>query len=147
LQHGVPLEEFVDVFTFTRFEPQGVVDHPNIKTATSVVDYMFRVLGLEYLGREDFVHVKPSEVGQVIQAQLNEVRVEKGVLPIQINENHRENAELTYPEADTQSLSGLDQQLKGMMGDAPFCGGCGHTTVRNGSCYRCMNCGNSMGCS
>ncbi|MDQ2818692.1 MAG: adenosylcobalamin-dependent ribonucleoside-diphosphate reductase [Candidatus Eremiobacteraeota bacterium] len=61
LQYGVPLEEFVDKFVFTRFEPNGFVDHPNIKHATSVVDYIFRVLGMEYLGRTDFVQVKPED--------------------------------------------------------------------------------------
>ena len=61
LQYGVPLEEFVDKFIFTRFEPNGFVDHPNIKHATSVVDYIFRVLGMEYLGRTDFIQVKPED--------------------------------------------------------------------------------------
>ena len=61
LQYGVPLKEFVDKFTFTRFEPSGIVGgHPNVKMATSIVDYIFRVLGLEYLGRTDFVQVKPA---------------------------------------------------------------------------------------
>ena len=61
LQYGVPLEEFVDTFVFTRFEPSGVCDHPNIKFANSVIDYMFRLLGMEYLGRTDFVQVKPVD--------------------------------------------------------------------------------------
>ncbi len=61
LQYGVPLEEFVDTFTFTRFEPQGMVNHPNIKSATSIVDYLFRALALEYLGRTDLVQVPPKE--------------------------------------------------------------------------------------
>jgi ribonucleoside-diphosphate reductase alpha chain len=61
LQYGVPLEEFVDKFVFTRFEPNGFVDHPNIKHATSVIDYIFRVLGMEYLKRTDFVQVKPED--------------------------------------------------------------------------------------
>jgi len=62
LQYGVPLKEFVDKFTFTRFEPSGIVNgHSNIKMATSIVDYIFRVLGLEYLGRTDFVQVKPPK--------------------------------------------------------------------------------------
>ena len=61
LQHGVPLEKYVDAFTFTRFEPAGVVDHPNIKMATSVVDYVFRMIGMEYLGRKDFVQVPPAD--------------------------------------------------------------------------------------
>ena len=61
LQYGVPLEEFVETFTFTRFEPQGMVTgHPNIKMATSIIDYVFRVLGLEYLGRTDLAQVPPE---------------------------------------------------------------------------------------
>src|SRR5258706_13344411 len=60
LQYGVPLETFVEQFTFTRFEPQGLVEgHPNIKFSTSIVDYLFRVLGVEYLQRYDLCHVKP----------------------------------------------------------------------------------------
>ncbi|MEJ7763759.1 MAG: adenosylcobalamin-dependent ribonucleoside-diphosphate reductase, partial [Thermomicrobiales bacterium] len=63
LQYGVPLDEFIDTFTFTRFEPQGMVSgHPNIKTATSIIDFVFRVLGLEYEGRTDLVHVQPEPV-------------------------------------------------------------------------------------
>ncbi len=61
LQYGVPLSEFVEKFTFTRFEPAGIVTgHPNVKMATSIVDYIFRVLGMEYLGRTDFLQVKPA---------------------------------------------------------------------------------------
>jgi hypothetical protein len=51
LQYGVPLDEYVDKFTFTRFEPAGIVEHPNIKSATSVLDFMFRLLAYEYLDR------------------------------------------------------------------------------------------------
>src|SRR4029077_15954700 len=57
LQYGVPLEEFVEKFVFTKFEPAGMVDHPNIKTTTSLVDFVFRALAYEYLGRTDLVHV------------------------------------------------------------------------------------------
>jgi ribonucleoside-diphosphate reductase alpha chain len=63
LQHGVPLEEFVDAFVFTRFDPAGPTrGHDNIKMATSVIDYIFRDLGLSYLGRTDLVQVKPEEL-------------------------------------------------------------------------------------
>ena len=63
LQYGVPLEEFVDAFTFTRFEPNGIVaGHDNIKMSTSVIDYIFRDLALRYLGRTDLVHVAPEEL-------------------------------------------------------------------------------------
>jgi ribonucleoside-diphosphate reductase alpha chain len=63
LQYGVPLEEFVDAFVFTRFEPSGIVTgHDNIKMATSVIDYIFRELGWSYLGRDDLIQVKPQEI-------------------------------------------------------------------------------------
>ncbi len=63
LQYGVPLEEYVDAFTFTRFEPSGMVTgHDHIKMSTSVIDYIFREIGLSYLGRTDLVHVKPEEI-------------------------------------------------------------------------------------
>lgn len=116
LQHGVPLEEFVNAFTFTRFEPKGAVqDHPNVKSATSVVDYMFRALGLEYLGRTDLVHVKPEEI----------------------------EAPATQPRAQRAQPATSSERVE----DAPFCTDCGSLTVRNGTCYRCHNCGTSMGCS
>jgi ribonucleoside-diphosphate reductase alpha chain len=63
LQHGVPLEEFVDAFVFTRFEPNGVVaGNPHIKMATSIIDYIFRELAVTYLGRYDLAHVEPESL-------------------------------------------------------------------------------------
>ncbi len=121
LQYGVPLEEFVDIFTFTRFEPQGTVEHPRIKRATSVVDFVFRLLGLEYLGREDFTHVGPAKEGGEFMPPAQEPSEAKAT--------------------EVKSVVGI------LAGDAPFCDVCGHLTVRNGSCYRCLNCGSSMGCS
>jgi ribonucleoside-diphosphate reductase alpha chain len=147
LQYGVPLSTYVEQFTFTRFEPHGVVGgHPNIKFATSIVDYIFRVLGVEYLKRYDFAQVKPEEDDAAIddptQTSLNAAA------------DHAETSAEATPalalEAPTASRAGDDplaQQLEDMMGDAPVCDGCGHITVRNGACYKCLNCGNSMGCS
>lgn len=139
LQYGVPLDEFVDTFTFTRFEPNGLVDHENIKNATSVVDFIFRVLGMEYLGRTDFVHVKPTVQQRGPQPTLPGMEPKKP-----------ESAPVAAAEAEdaeTPALDGANQMYSNLMGDAPACTTCGHTTVRNGACYRCLNCGNSMGCS
>ena len=81
-QYGVPLEEFVEKFVFTKFEPAGMVDHPNIKTTTSLVDFVFRCLAYEYLNRTDLGHVldKPeiSNLGDDIEdfkPELSSVRV------------------------------------------------------------------------
>jgi len=154
LQHGVPLDSYVDQFTFTRFEPSGIVQgHPNIKFATSMLDYIFRVLGVEYLRRYDFAQVPPEEEQEEL---LN---------PTDVPAAHRAQgtaATMTDPppaieaapqqtfgfEEDEESGgSALSQQLGEMMGDAPMCDVCGHITVRNGACYKCLNCGASMGCS
>jgi ribonucleoside-diphosphate reductase alpha chain len=63
MQYGVPLEEFVDAFTFTRFEPNGpVIGHPHIKMSTSIIDYIFRELAVSYLGRHDLAHVAPEDL-------------------------------------------------------------------------------------
>jgi ribonucleoside-diphosphate reductase alpha chain len=64
LQYGVPLEEYVDAFTFTRFEPAGLVQgNDAIKNATSILDYVFRELAISYLGRNDLAHVSPEDIG------------------------------------------------------------------------------------
>jgi len=144
LQYGVPLEEYVDCFTFTRFEPQGPVnDHPNIKYATSVIDYLFRVLGMEYLGRTDFVQVKPEE--------LAKTEAEKTLASPTASSKEMADAQqiVTKRVPVYKAMGGnpLSNHLATMMGDAPFCNICGHITVRNGSCYKCLNCGNSLGCS
>jgi ribonucleoside-diphosphate reductase alpha chain len=146
LQYGVPLETYVEQFTFTRFEPQGNVEgHPNIKMSTSIVDYLFRVLGVEYLQRYDLCHVKPASVktedpGEYGPAESTPAP-SLAYTPAAIAKAAFE------AEGTSQAAGSLDAQLEEMMGDAPVCDVCGHITVRNGACYRCLNCGNSMGCS
>jgi len=157
LQYGVPLEEFVRKFTFTRFEPQGMVDHPNIKQATSIVDYIFRMLGMEYLGQTDFVHVKPAVDDLTVNrggsaAEVEELQPVKSQMDLPLESATLANKEIADLQQATAASTGkvksaLSAHLSTMMGDAPFCNDCGHTTVRNGACYKCLNCGNSMGCS
>jgi ribonucleoside-diphosphate reductase alpha chain len=147
LQYGVPLDTYVDQFTFTRFEPQGMVEgHPNVKFSTSIVDYIFRVVGIEYLHRYDLAHVPPADT-QGIQDPTETKSQEPLTLP-----PASEQAALPLQASPTRFVSeGIgnpqNQQLVRMMGDAPLCDSCGHITVRNGTCYKCLNCGNSMGCS
>ncbi len=145
LQYGVPLETYVDQFTFTRFEPHGPVQgHPNIKFATSIMDYLFRVLGVEYLKRYDFAQVKPEPE-------------DEPAIDDPTSNSLARKAESEFPpppalpaatsEQAAHEHGALGAQLEEMMGDAPVCDTCGHITVRNGACYKCLNCGNSMGCS
>jgi ribonucleoside-diphosphate reductase alpha chain len=162
-----------------------MVDHPNIKQATSILDYIFRVVGMEYLGKTDFVHVKPVVEDLALSRvhnsdgtgeeppRLPNVASDQMALPLEkaaypearTNSGSRSDAEFrsdvdmksaiaqTNAEAASAKYSRivsndpLNAQLSKMMGDAPMCSTCGHVTVRNGSCYRCLNCGNSMGCS
>jgi ribonucleoside-diphosphate reductase alpha chain len=148
LQHGVPLASYVEQFTFTRFEPQGPVEgHPNVKFATSIIDYIFRTLGVEYLKRYDLAHVPPDEVVQEMADPTDAIAVQNYA---------PEPSSLPPPPAVApdratavagSSGSVLDKHLGEMMGDAPMCDVCGHITVRNGACYKCLNCGASMGCS
>ncbi|NIA26057.1 MAG: vitamin B12-dependent ribonucleotide reductase [Gammaproteobacteria bacterium] len=173
LQYGVPLEEFVDTFTFHTFEPRGMVEgHPNIKMANSIVDYVFRVIGLEYLGRTDLVQVKPqasslpeppkglvTEAG--IQLDLTEAAMEKDIEVekkaakfADTPDGHgpgtpaaatlRQSRPVTAGDVATASVQSA---LADMMGDAPLCPTCGHITIRNGTCYKCLNCGDTTGCS
>jgi ribonucleoside-diphosphate reductase alpha chain len=144
LQYGVPLETYVEQFTFTRFEPQGIVEgHPNIKVSTSIVDYIFRVLGIEYLKRYDLAHVPPAPTREdPTEAGAHDA---SSVPP-------PSSQQLSIPEApqsryQAEGFGALSHHLEEMMGDAPVCENCGHITVRNGACYKCLNCGNSMGCS
>jgi len=150
LQHGVPLDSYVDQFTFTRFEPAGpVMGHPNVKFSTSMIDYIFRVLGVEYGKRYDLAHVPPEELQQEISnptdvgAAKQAEQEARDILPPPpaMPDAQRGLFESMAPPAT------LDSHLSEMMGDAPMCDQCGHITVRNGACYKCLNCGSSMGCS
>ncbi len=130
LQYGVPLEEFVDSFTFTRFEPSGPVNgHPVIKNATSILDYVFRVLGYEYLGRRDFVHVKSMEsMDSKPEPQKLEMPKEK---------------QIRFTEKETEAF---EAKSKGYTGEQ--CSSCGSMKLKqSGSCSVCEDCGNTTGCS
>ena len=159
LQYGVPLEEFVDKFAFTKFDPSGFVEHPNIKSTTSIVDFIFRVLGYEYLGRTDLVHVldKPEVMNtgaddwddiptslEYVEPELSSVRItpSSGIAP-QPFKNQRSS-----PSAKADSgMEAVNAAAKSMQSDAPACNVCGHIMMRSGTCYKCLNCGNQGGCS
>ncbi|HXR84570.1 MAG TPA: vitamin B12-dependent ribonucleotide reductase [Hanamia sp.] len=152
LQYGVPLEEFVEKFVFTRFEPSGMVEHPNIKSTTSIIDFIFRSLAYEYLGRNDLVHVldKPElenlgdapwdkntpTIGERVP-ELSEIRVTAS------SKSYRAE----HVKKASSDLDAVNAASKNMQSDAPACNTCGHITIRSGTCYKCLNCGNSMGCS
>jgi len=118
LQYGVPLKVLCQKFSHTRFEPSGFTGNPHIGYAKSLMDYMFRWLALKYLPKETL----PSE-----------------------------NASMTVGNRTTGGNGLSSVQAKpagaGNNGDAPACHNCGAIMVRSGSCYRCLNCGETSGCS
>jgi ribonucleoside-diphosphate reductase alpha chain len=161
LQYGVPLEEFVDKFAFTKFDPAGFVEHPNIKSTTSIVDFIFRVLGYEYLGRTDLVHVLdkpeiantgsddwdeiPTNLEYEKSPELSDVRVVPsagGVAP-----QPAKNQRAVQQSKTDASVDAMNAAARSMQSDAPSCNVCGHIMVRSGTCYKCLNCGTQGGCS
>jgi ribonucleoside-diphosphate reductase alpha chain len=139
LQRGVPLEEYVETFTFTRFEPAGPVQgHDNIKMATSILDYVFRLVGYEYLGREDLVQVKPQGKQQSLPIAESRADVLDKVQE-QAKEARQRDMNPTFDSKETA-------RAQGFTGDA--CSSCGSMKMkRNGSCMVCIECGTTTGCS
>jgi len=165
LQHGVPLEEFVDAFTFTKFEPSGQVwGNPHIKMSTSVIDYIFRELAVTYLDRDDLAHVEPDKIEA------------RGIHPVdEDSDGSQDNGQKAYTGRETNepapkpnpetskkpvaaqgvegSAESSDYETEyekakqmGYTGDA--CPDCGSMTmIRNGTCLKCVTCGSTTGCS
>ena len=175
LQHGVPLEKFVDQFVFSRFEPNGPVrGHDRIKMATSIIDYMFRDLAVNYLGRNDLAHVDEEQLRHdtlhktgeetrwneeeevsVRNVMLSDVAVEVDAAPVAAGVLRREDSAVriqlnggagaTAPANPKLQLI-RDAKARGYEGDScPECGSL--TMVRNGSCLKCVSCGGTSGCS
>jgi ribonucleoside-diphosphate reductase alpha chain len=148
LQYGVPLDEYVSKFTFARFEPSGMVEgHPNIKNSTSIIDYIFRLLGFEYLDRTDLVHIKPTkeEAQAKVEAKQNKMSdTPKPTVSVT-------SAPTVKPVSAAQPATAASfsaQQPKATSGDALPCTNCGSLAlIRNGTCHLCTNCGTTTGCS
>ena len=164
LQYGVPLEEYADVFTFSRFEPNGMVQgHDNIKRATSIIDFIFRDLAIAYLGRNDLAHVTPEDVQGtrrvVSKAASTSVGEEITTVMMKQNQIGYDVSGGTTSAMSAVSTAGVfdetvyerynaraEARAKGYEGDpCPECGAL--TLVRNGSCLKCNSCGTTTGCS
>ncbi|MGI6088216.1 MAG: vitamin B12-dependent ribonucleotide reductase [Kiritimatiellia bacterium] len=123
LQYGVPINTLIDKFTHSRFEPSGFTKNPEIPFAKSLVDYIFRWLSMTFPDGH-------SRNGNHVTAQAAESATSE-----------------TDTEQSAAAVPRLDSQFMHFQEDAPVCDQCGAITVRNGACYRCFVCGNSMGCS
>jgi ribonucleoside-diphosphate reductase alpha chain len=155
LQYGVPLEEFVDAFVFTRFEPSGIVaGHDRIRMSTSVIDYVFRELAITYLGRNDLAQVSAEDV------RPDAVGIGGSDLGDDADEAEPAAAPAVQPrrrlftppgarlvaQAQPQAAAVQTARFMGYEGDpCPECGAL--TLVRNGTCLKCDSCGGTTGCS
>jgi ribonucleoside-diphosphate reductase alpha chain len=168
LQYGVPLEALVNKFTHMRFEPSGWTGNPDIPMAKSITDYIFRWLGIQFLPgyREANTPKREPEAGHGTGDDSAEAEPTATARGSAVAEEHPKTAaaivrSLTdlangqkhgngkVPSLNPQlsSLNSRSAQFATFQADAPACDNCGAITVRNGNCYLCHNCGNSMGCS
>jgi len=137
LQHGVPLSTYVRKYSNMKFEPAGMTDDAQLRIASSLVDYIFRRLALDYLSREEREELGVLSTGERVQPTLPGVE-EQATVSIGIEPppaRHEAPAAATAPQARTEPR------------DAPYCYSCGNVMQRAGSCYVCGSCGSTSGCS
>ena len=151
LQYGVPLEALVRKFTHQRFEPSGFTKNPQIRHAKSIIDYVFRWMGIQFIpgylerttSNDDQQELDIPGLRQAEARHVNKPVVE---LPVA---GGGDGESVERAAAHSQSLDGsaISQSVAHFMEDAPTCPTCGNVTVRNGACFKCLNCGESLGCS
>ncbi len=158
LQYGVPLETYVSKFVNMRFEPSGMTDDPDVRIATSVVDYLFRRLALDHLSREKRAELgifsaeeRSAQVaaadygtGAAVEVDLDGLRSGVGTAP---TVDPTEVALASPAPAEVGSSAELLELVMGMATDAPLCFTCGTKMRPAGSCYVCEGCGSTSGCS
>ena len=138
LQYGVPLKVLVDKFTHTRFEPSGFTSNPQVPYAKSVMDYIFRYLASKFL---------PADEARALGVQIDE----PPLTSLTVHGLHTRPAAAVPVQAMPPVQSGQPAKKGALVDiedrDAPVCFECGSLMVRNGACYKCLNCGSTSGCS
>ena len=167
LQYGVPLEALLKKFAHQRFEPSGFTKNPEIRNAASIIDYVFRWLALQFIpGYREANTTSRTQPELAMPGLMEEVKkkINRPVPDLPIadetdiliqptravggNGNGHGNGHGGHAApASGHAVSLLSQQLSRFQSDAPTCPNCGHVAVRNGACYKCLNCGESLGCS
>jgi len=158
LQYGVPLQVLVKKFSHTRFEPMGHTTNREVRIASSVVDYIFRWLGITFLDdggetrngeplgeKPGAAGFNPADQGPAPQKSNGHATAAGNGSTNGVGRTGRK-ADLELPER-AGAVGVQSEQFARFQSDAPACDNCGAITVRNGNCYLCHNCGNSMGCS
>jgi ribonucleoside-diphosphate reductase alpha chain len=170
LQYGVPLEALMRKFAHQRFEPSGFTKNPEIRNASSIIDYVFRWLGLQFVpGYREANVVGRNQPELSLPGLMDEAKkkINRPVpdLPISDdadilleparltatsrNSNGNGNGDQAHAQSPVAGyvVTTLSQSVSHFQLDAPTCPSCGHVAVRNGACYKCLNCGESLGCS
>jgi ribonucleoside-diphosphate reductase alpha chain len=165
LQYGVPLEALVRKFAHQRFEPSGFSKNPEIRNATSITDYVFRWLAFQFVpgyreAHSPLVNQPELAIPGLLEAEKKQVNRPVPELPLSEDTdivevkpsgtNGRGNGHSHEKKAATavsRTIKNLSDAVAHFQADAPTCPGCGHVAVRNGACYKCLNCGESLGCS
>lgn len=160
LQYGVPLDALVRKFAHQRFEPSGFTKNPDIRNASSITDYVFRWMATQFIpGYREAVSASRNQPELAIPGLLEELKkkINRPVpeLPLSddtdaldINESPEHNGNGRRAGSPPgRTVKTLSDSVAHFQQDAPTCPNCGHVAVRNGACYKCLNCGESLGCS
>ena len=162
LQYGVPLEALVRKFAHQRFEPSGFTRNPEIPNASSIIDYVFRWMAMQFVpGYREANSPDRTQPELAMPGLLEEVKkkVNRPVPELPLSEDTdildatsdgdgTNNGHLHSSRASAERrVKTLSESIAHFQQDAPTCPNCGHVTVRNGACYKCLNCGESLGCS
>jgi ribonucleoside-diphosphate reductase alpha chain len=163
LQYGVPLEALVRKFAHVRFEPSGFTRNPDIRNAASIIDYVFRWMAVQFIpGYREANNPNRNQPELAIPGlqEAEKKAVNRPVPDLALSEEN-ELVDLKAPGVPNgnghkpkpvaakavQRPKSLSDTIAHFQQDAPLCPNCGHVAVRNGACYKCLNCGESLGCS
>ena len=159
LQYGVPLSALVKKFAFQRFEPSGFTKNPDIRNATSITDYVFRWMATQFIdgyleqnspsGNQAELAIPglDSEVKKKVNRPVAELPLAEETEIIQKSDRAQAVAAAAVQRHADKPIESLNDAIAHFQSDAPTCPNCGHMAVRNGACYKCLNCGESLGCS
>lgn len=159
LQYGVPLPALVRKFAHQRFEPSGFTKNPDIRNAASITDYVFRWMANQFVpgyreanttNRNQPELAIPGlveELKKKINRPVPELQISSDTDLLEVEEVENGHAPSTPRVNPAQTIKSLSDSVAHFQQDAPTCPSCGHVAVRNGACYKCLNCGESLGCS
>ena len=159
LQYGVPLEALVKKFAHQRFEPSGFTKNPEIRNAASITDYVFRWMALQFIpGYREAMTASRNQPELAMPGLLEELKkkVNRPVPELPLSEDadvldvkagNGNGHARAHNDAVERVVKSLSDTVAHFQQDAPTCPNCGHIAVRNGACYKCLNCGESLGCS